>query len=63
LTTLSVDVDEVRVEGDRAAARVTVAPGMGFGGARFGGRVDLERREAGWRITGMAPDDAAFLPN
>jgi hypothetical protein len=63
LSALTVDVEDVRVEGDRAAARVTVSPTMGFGGTRFGGRVDLERREAGWRITGMAPDDAAFLPN
>jgi len=63
LSALTVDVEDVRVEGDRAAARVTVSPTMGFGGTRFGGRVDLERRAAGWRITGIAPDDAAFLPN
>jgi hypothetical protein len=63
LTALSVEVDDVRVEGDRAAARVTVSPTMGFGSAQFGGRVDLERREEGWRVTGMAPDDAAFLPD
>ena len=55
-------VDDVRVDGDRAAARVTIRPGLGLGGWRFGGRVDVERRPEGWRITGMAPDDSTYLP-
>jgi hypothetical protein len=62
MKSLTLDVDDLRVEGDRAAARVTVRPGLPFGGTRFGGRVDLERRPGGWRITGMAPDDTGFLP-
>jgi hypothetical protein len=62
LKSVTVDVDDVRVEGDRAAARVTVGTGLPLGGTRFGGRVDLERRPPGWRITGMAPDDTMFLP-
>jgi hypothetical protein len=62
MKSLTLTIDEVRVEGDRAAARVTVSPGLPFAGARFGGRVELERRTGGWRITGMAPDDTGFLP-
>ena len=60
-TTLSIRTDDVRVEGDRAAARVTVSPGSPWTGQRFGGRVDLERTPEGWRIVGIAPDDARFL--
>lgn len=58
---LDVHVEETRVEGDRARARVTVSPGMPFGGMRVSGSVELRRTEDGWRIASVAPDDSRWL--
>ena len=60
--TMELDVGDTKVDGDRAAARVVVRPGMPWAGARLGGRIDLRRTNDGWRIEGVAPDDAAYLP-
>lgn len=57
---LSTSVDDVRVEGDRAAARV-VATVSAFG-VRVPARVDLERRGSAWRIVGIEPEQTGTLP-
>lgn len=57
---LSTSVDDVRVEGDRAAARV-VAKVSAFG-LRVPARVDLERRGSAWRIVGIEPEQTGALP-
>ena len=58
---VEVDVGDVRVEGDRAAARVVVRPGVPWAGVRVPGRVDLVRAGDGWRIESVAADDTSWL--
>lgn len=58
---VGVDVEDVRVEGDRAAARVVVRPGVPWAGLRVPGRVDLVRVGDDWRIEAVAPDDASWM--
>lgn len=58
---VEVDVGDVRVEGDRAAARVVVRPGAPWAGVRVPGRVDLVRAGDGWRVESVAADDTTWL--
>lgn len=59
LRAIALDVRDVRVEGDQAAARVeaTLQPYA----VRVPGRVDLARRGDAWRIVRAAPDNPAFF--
>jgi hypothetical protein len=59
---LGVSVTAVRVEGDRAAARLVVRPGFAVFGEGFGGRLEFVRRDAGWLISSVSPEDASFTP-
>jgi hypothetical protein len=54
----SLSVEDVAVEGDRAAARATVRLGP-YGS--YSGEAGLERTEAGWRVRSIAPDDPRLL--
>ena len=58
---LSIDVQEIRVAGDHAAARIVVRPGGRLSGLEFAGRLEFVRRRDGWRIDGVAADDASLL--
>jgi len=53
LQTLDASVDDVAVDGDRAAARVRVGPGGMLARAWGSGRVHFVRRENGWKISGV----------
>ena len=54
---LILEIVEVQVDGDRASARVVAWPGTRFSGFAYPGRVDLVRRDDGWRIDAVAADD------
>jgi hypothetical protein len=59
LRAITVDVLDVRVEGERAVARVDarVQPYA----QRVPGTVDLERRDGAWRIVRLSPDSTVFF--
>ncbi|MFO0931361.1 MAG: hypothetical protein U1E39_01480 [Planctomycetota bacterium] len=59
LRAITVDVLDVRVEGDRAAARVEAR--LQPYAQRVPGSVDLERRDGAWRIVRVAPDETVFF--
>lgn len=59
LRAITVDVLEVRVEGDRAAARVDAR--LQPYAQRVPGSVELERRDGTWRIVRVAPDSTVFF--
>jgi hypothetical protein len=59
LRAITVDVLEVRVEGDRAAARVDAR--LQPYAQRVPGSVEFERRDGTWRIVRVAPDSAVFF--
>jgi len=59
LRAITVDVLDVRVEGDRAAARVDAR--LQPYAQRVPGTVELERRDGTWRIVRIAPDSAMFF--
>lgn len=59
LRAITVDVRDVRVEGDRAAARVEAR--LQPYAQRVPGSVELERRDGAWRIVRLAPDSAVFF--
>lgn len=59
LRAITVDVLDVRVEGDRAAARVDAR--LQPYAQRVPGTVELERRDGAWRIVRLAPDSAVFF--
>jgi hypothetical protein len=58
---VSIDVGDIRVEGDHAAARIVVRPGSRLSGFEFPGRLDFVRTHDGWRIDGVAADDPSLL--
>jgi len=57
---LVLEIGEVKVDGDRATARVVAWPGTRFSGFAYPGRIDLVRRDDGWRIDGVTADDPAL---
>jgi hypothetical protein len=59
LRAIALDVLDVRVEGDQAAARVEVR--LSPSSFKVPGRVDLERRGDTWRIVRAAPDNPSYL--
>jgi len=58
---LVIDVGDIRVDGDRAAARVIVRPGSRLSGLAFPGRVEFVRRSDGWKVDGIASDDPSLV--
>jgi hypothetical protein len=53
LKRVDLDVGDVDVSGDRAAARVRVFPGAPLEGHWADARVHLVRRDDAWRVTGV----------
>ena len=56
---IALDVLDVRVEGDQAAARVEVR--LSPSAFKVTGRVDLERRGDTWRIVRAQPDHPSYF--